>query len=77
MSTAYELGTGAPGDPHVGVVMGSASDLEVMRAAVEALDRFAVPREVRVVSAHRTPESMLAYAKEAAGRGLRDRKSVV
>jgi len=65
------LGAGAPGDPLVGVVMGSSSDLQVMRGALDALDRFAVPREVRVVSAHRTPEAMLAYAKDAAGRGLR------
>jgi 5-(carboxyamino)imidazole ribonucleotide mutase len=51
--------------------MGSASDLKVMEGAVEILDRFAVPREVRVVSAHRTPEDMLAYGQEAAGRGLK------
>ncbi len=60
----------SPG-PLVGVVMGSASDLKVMEGAVEILDRFAVPREVRVVSAHRTPEDMLAYGQEAAGRGLK------
>jgi 5-(carboxyamino)imidazole ribonucleotide mutase len=62
---------GAPGDPVVGIVMGSASDLEVMRGAVEVLDRFGVPREVRVVSAHRTPDDMLAYGRAAAERGLR------
>jgi 5-(carboxyamino)imidazole ribonucleotide mutase len=62
---------GSPGDPIVGVVMGSASDLEVMRGALEILDDFGVPREVRVVSAHRTPDDMLAYGHEAAGRGLR------
>ncbi len=62
---------GAPGDPLVGVVMGSASDLEVMRGAVEVLDEFGVPREVRVVSAHRTPDDMLAYGHGAAQRGLR------
>jgi 5-(carboxyamino)imidazole ribonucleotide mutase len=55
----------------VAVVMGSASDLEVMRGAVEVLDAFGVPREVRVLSAHRTPEDMLAYGAAAAGRGLR------
>lgn len=65
------LPAGAPGAPVVGVVMGSASDLEVMRAAVEVLDEFGVPREVRVVSAHRTPHDMLAYGRDAAGRGLR------
>lgn len=51
--------------------MGSASDLEVMRAAVDVLDEFGVPREVRVVSAHRTPHDMLAYGRDAPGRGLR------
>lgn len=57
--------------PLVGVVMGSKSDLETMQGAVEMLDRFEVSHEVRVVSAHRTPEDMIAYGKEAAGRGLR------
>jgi 5-(carboxyamino)imidazole ribonucleotide mutase len=57
--------------PIVGIVMGSDSDLLVMQAAAEALDEFGVPYEVRVVSAHRTPDAMLAYAREAAGRGLR------
>jgi 5-(carboxyamino)imidazole ribonucleotide mutase len=57
--------------PVVGVIMGSDSDFEVMRAAGEALADFGVPFEVRVVSAHRTPEGMLDYAKTAAGRGLK------
>ena len=57
--------------PVVGVVMGSDSDLGVMRAAVEALAEFGVPTEVRILSAHRTPWEMLAYARDAAGRGLR------
>jgi 5-(carboxyamino)imidazole ribonucleotide mutase len=57
--------------PFVGVVMGSDSDLSVMRAAIEALDEFGVPREVRILSAHRTPAAMLDYAHTAAGRGLR------
>ena len=61
-----------PGRPAlVAVVMGSASDLPVMQGAVEVLERFAVPHEVRVVSAHRTPRQMLAFGEEAAGRGLR------
>lgn len=68
-------GTGLPpassGDPLVGIVMGSASDLEVMREAAQVLDRFSVPREVRVVSAHRTPDDMLAYGRSAAARGIR------
>ncbi|HEV2122277.1 MAG TPA: 5-(carboxyamino)imidazole ribonucleotide mutase [Chloroflexota bacterium] len=56
--------------PVVGVVMGSDSDLKVMRAAVEALAEFDVPCEVRVVSAHRTPQAMLDYARTAVDRGL-------
>ena len=57
--------------PLVAVVMGSSSDLPVMQGAVEMLERFDVPHEVRVVSAHRTPRDMLAFGQEAAGRGLR------
>jgi len=55
----------------VGVVMGSRSDYATMRAAVEMLREFGVAHEVRVVSAHRTPELMVEYATSAAGRGLR------
>jgi 5-(carboxyamino)imidazole ribonucleotide mutase len=57
--------------PVVGVIMGSKSDFTAMRAAVEMLREFGVAHEVRVVSAHRTPELMFEYAKSAAGRGLR------
>jgi 5-(carboxyamino)imidazole ribonucleotide mutase len=57
--------------PLVGVVMGSKSDLAVMEAAVEVLREFGVPHEVRVVSAHRTPDLLFAYAATAAERGLR------
>jgi 5-(carboxyamino)imidazole ribonucleotide mutase len=56
--------------PLVGVVMGSDSDLGVMRAASDALREFGIPHEVRVVSAHRTPDEMLEYGRTAAGRGL-------
>lgn len=59
------------GAPLVGVVMGSDSDLPVMRGAVDALAEFDVPVEVRVVSAHRTPAAMLQYGESAAARGLR------
>lgn len=59
-----------PGEPLVGVVMGSSSDWPTMRGAAAALADFGVPFEARVVSAHRTPEDMFAYAKEAEGRGL-------
>ncbi len=58
-------------DPLVGIVMGSDSDLETMRPAAEVLNELGVPNEIRVVSAHRTPEDMVAYGKEAEGRGLR------
>ena len=59
------------GKPLVGVVMGSKSDLSVMRAAIEILTELGVAHEARVVSAHRTPELMVEYAQQAAGRGLR------
>ena len=54
----------------VGVIMGSKSDWETMKAADEMLTRFGVPHECRVVSAHRTPTEMAEYARAAAGRGL-------
>jgi 5-(carboxyamino)imidazole ribonucleotide mutase len=57
--------------PVVGIVMGSSSDLEVMNDAAATLARFRVEHELRVVSAHRTPEAMLEYASEARGRGLK------
>ena len=57
--------------PLVGVIMGSDSDLDVMRGAIEALTEFDVAHEVRVVSAHRTPDALYDYAKGAADRGLR------
>ena len=57
--------------PLVGVVMGSKSDLAVMEAAVEMLREFGVAHEVRVVSAHRTPDLLFEYGASAAGRGLR------
>ncbi len=59
------------GAPIVGVTMGSDSDLPTMRAAVDALTEFGVAAEVRILSAHRTPDEMLAYARAAAGRGIR------
>jgi 5-(carboxyamino)imidazole ribonucleotide mutase len=55
----------------VGVIMGSDSDWPVMKAAAEALDEFGVRYEAHVVSAHRTPQRMVSYAEEAAGRGLK------
>src|SRR5579883_2626751 len=57
--------------PLVGVVMGSQSDYEVLKAAVDLLKEFSIPYEVRVVSAHRTPDWLFEYAAQAEGRGLR------
>ncbi len=56
--------------PLVGVIMGSDSDWPVMRRAVEVLQELELPCEYRIVSAHRTPDRMRAYAHSAAGRGL-------
>jgi phosphoribosylaminoimidazole carboxylase PurE protein len=55
----------------VGVVGGSRSDFPVLEAAVEVLDELGVPAELRVVSAHRSPDHLFRYAEEAAGRGIR------
>lgn len=57
--------------PLVGVIMGSDSDLPVMLPAARILDRFRVPYELTIVSAHRTPDRLVAYARSAAPRGLR------
>lgn len=57
--------------PLVGVVMGSSSDWDVMQGAVQILAEFGVSHEARVVSAHRMPDDMFAYAEAAAGRGLK------
>ncbi|MGS2808912.1 5-(carboxyamino)imidazole ribonucleotide mutase [Nocardia sp. MW-W600-9] len=56
--------------PQVGLIMGSDSDWPTMEAAAEALAEFGIRFEVGVVSAHRTPQRMLDYARDAAGRGL-------
>jgi 5-(carboxyamino)imidazole ribonucleotide mutase len=57
--------------PLVGIIMGSDSDLPVMEAAAAVLDELAVPYELNIVSAHRTPDRMVEYAKTAEERGLR------
>ncbi|MEH1027005.1 5-(carboxyamino)imidazole ribonucleotide mutase [Micromonospora profundi] len=57
--------------PTVGLIMGSDSDWPTMRAAAEVLDDFGVSYEVRVISAHRTPVTMIEYGQEAADRGLK------
>jgi 5-(carboxyamino)imidazole ribonucleotide mutase len=56
--------------PLVGIIMGSSSDWETMQSAAELLDTLAVPYEVRVVSAHRTPDLLFEYASGARARGL-------
>jgi 5-(carboxyamino)imidazole ribonucleotide mutase len=55
----------------VGIIMGSRSDWETMRHAAETLDALGVPVETKVVSAHRTPDRLYDYAREATGRGLK------
>lgn len=57
--------------PQVGIVMGSRSDWDTLKAAAEVLDELEIGFEVQVVSAHRTPDLMFDYAAEAAGRGLK------
>jgi 5-(carboxyamino)imidazole ribonucleotide mutase len=57
--------------PLVGIIMGSTSDLETMRAAATTLQELGIAFELKVVSAHRTPDLMFRYAAEAAGRGLK------
>ena len=56
---------------HVGIIMGSKSDLPIMKEAKLILDEFGIESEVEIVSAHRTPEKMVSYAKAAAGRGIK------
>ena len=57
--------------PLVGIIMGSSSDWDVMKNAVDMLKQFGVPYEAQVISAHRMPDEMYAYAKSARERGLR------
>jgi 5-(carboxyamino)imidazole ribonucleotide mutase len=57
--------------PLVGIIMGSTSDWETMSRAAEMLETLGIAHETRVVSAHRTPDRLVAYAREAEGRGIR------
>ncbi|RCH56047.1 5-(carboxyamino)imidazole ribonucleotide mutase [Mucilaginibacter hurinus] len=57
--------------PQIGIIMGSKSDLDVMQDAADVLKELGVPYEITVVSAHRTPDRMFKYAKEAHGRGIK------
>jgi len=61
----------ASGSPLVGLIMGSQSDWRTLRAAAQILEDLGVPHEARIVSAHRTPDRLYAYAKSAADRGLK------
>ncbi len=58
-------------NPQVGIIMGSNSDLEVMQGAVDILQELQVPSEINIVSAHRTPDRMYEYARNAKDRGLK------
>jgi 5-(carboxyamino)imidazole ribonucleotide mutase len=62
--------TSTANHPLVGVIMGSDSDLDIMSQAAKLFDEFDVAYEMRVISAHRTPDEMAQYASKAAGRGL-------
>lgn len=55
----------------VSIIMGSKSDLEVMKGAIDVLDSFSIPYEKKIVSAHRTPDLLTSYAKEAKKRGIK------
>ena len=66
-----EVAVACESAPVVGIVMGSDSDWPVLEAASQALAQFGIAHEVDVVSAHRMPEQMLEYGRDAAGRGLR------
>ena len=70
MNTKNHPPSSAAAPPLVGVVMGSSSDWDTMQHAVQILTEFGVAHEARVVSAHRMPDQLFAYAERAAGRGL-------
>jgi 5-(carboxyamino)imidazole ribonucleotide mutase len=63
--------TGSSQKPLVGIIMGSQSDWATMRHAAEMLEQFGIPHEAKIVSAHRTPDRMVEYAKSAKARGLK------
>lgn len=69
MTTFTETDT--TGSPVVGVIMGSASDWDIMKHAVAVLEEFGVPHEMKVISAHRMPHDMVEYGTHAVDRGLR------
>ena len=69
-SSEADVAPAAPESPLIGLVMGSHSDWDTLRVATELLNHFLVPFEARIVSAHRTPDLLFAFAEEAAARGL-------
>ena len=69
-TTVMEHTSHTSATPRVGIIMGSDSDLPVMQPAADQLDAFGIPYELTVVSAHRTPERMMEYARTARDRGL-------
>ena len=71
MSGHGKAGKRGEGHPLVGIIMGSQSDWATMRNAAQVLDDLGVAYETRIVSAHRTPDRLYAYARDAAGRGLK------
>jgi 5-(carboxyamino)imidazole ribonucleotide mutase len=68
---AFLVGGGEMAGPTVGIIMGSTSDWETMRHAADTLAELGVPCETRIVSAHRTPKRLVAYAEAARERGLK------
>jgi 5-(carboxyamino)imidazole ribonucleotide mutase len=70
-STSLKFAARRAAGASVGIIMGSQSDWATMQAAAHMLDALGVTHETRIVSAHRTPDRMAAYAKEAEGRGIR------
>lgn len=63
--------THSDANPLIGIIMGSQSDWEIMKVSHEILNELHIPHEVKIVSAHRTPERMFEYAKSAKDRGLK------
>ena len=70
-TTGKSVKKASAGKPIVGVVMGSDSDLQIVERCLKQLDEFGIPFEVRVISAHRTPDAARDYSVSAAGRGLK------
>lgn len=62
---------GSHTDPIIGIIMGSQSDWDTMQHAADILDNFDIPHEVKIVSAHRTPDRLYEYAKTSVDRGLK------